>query len=146
MMRAAIGAIAVATVLALVGCTSDDEPDPSPTETDSTERSEASVVDIQDDPGSLDDFVGAHEDATIETCESGDSGWVVDGTVTNPTDEPQNYRIYVSVRDDGDTIGLVQVDVSDVAADESASWETEVDVETGDLECLLRVERFSPAA
>lgn len=152
--KALIGA-AVIAALVFSGCTSNDddpeEADPSATETvdegddDTTSGSSSSHIDIDEIPGSLEDFVGAHEDATTDACEAGGSGWIAEGTVTNPTDDAQSYRIYVSARADGNTVGLVQVDVDDVPAGESGTWEADFDLDEDGLDCLLRVERFTPA-
>lgn len=102
------------------------------------------LVEVTDTPGSVDGFVGAIDDAEIVTCESQSGVWVGEGTVTNPTDTAQNYRVYVSFNHKGNTRGLVQVDVENVAAGEQATWATEAALLGAGLECVLRVERFEP--
>lgn len=47
--------------------------------------------------------------------------------------------------DDGDTLGLVQVDVASVDAGATASWDTSMELSEDDLDCILRVER-APAS
>ncbi|MFA7498832.1 MAG: hypothetical protein WCY76_09100 [Leucobacter sp.] len=106
---------------------------------------ERSLVDIADQPGSVDGFAGALEDVVVETCEAQGAGWFASGTVTNPTDTAQSYRLYVAFSENRDTIGLVQVDVPEVAAGESATWDAEAQVAGEGIDCALRVERFAPA-
>lgn len=63
--------------------------------------------------------------------------------MTNPESDTQDYRLYVSAMTDGDTVGLVQVDVADVAGGETAEWEAQMDLAQEDINCVLRVERFA---
>lgn len=63
--------------------------------------------------------------------------------MTNPESETQDYRLYISAMTDGDTVGLVQVDVADVAGGETADWESQMDLAQEDIDCVLRVERFA---
>ena len=63
--------------------------------------------------------------------------------MTNPESETQDYRLYVSAMTDGDTVGLVQVDVADVAGGETVEWEAQMDLAQEDIDCVLRVEQFA---
>lgn len=133
--------------LTLTGCGSngsDGDDDPGDDLTEETATQGSSYTEVSDHPGSLDEFTGALEDAELESCEAGGSGWIAEGTVTNPLDDVQSYRVYVSVRSEEGTIGLVQVNVDDVDGGDSGSWEADFDLDEDDLECSLRVERFSP--
>ncbi|MFT4051269.1 MAG: hypothetical protein QM677_03355 [Microbacterium sp.] len=102
------------------------------------------VSEITDQPGSVEGYVGALGDAEVVTCAREGGDWVVAGTVTNPLDEVQSYRIYVTVRDDDDTRGIIQVDVPDVEGEASAEWTASFPLDDESLECVLRVERFTP--
>lgn len=106
-------------------------------------ESSASHVDITDQQGSVEGFVGAKEDVEVERCEADGSGWISAGTVSNPTSESQDYRIYVAFNSSKDTKGLVQVDVKDLAAGASESWEASAPVQADNMKCVLRVERFA---
>lgn len=102
------------------------------------------VVDVTDEPGTQDGHAGAIDDSTLDECEVTAEALVVSGTVTNPEDSPQSYRIYVSAMRKKETLGLVQVDVDSVGPGDSADWSTEIDLADPELECVLRVERFDP--
>lgn len=104
---------------------------------------ETSHVDITDQQGSVEGFVGALEDSDINRCESANDGWVSEGTVTNPTDSEQNYRIYVAFNENRDTHGLVQIDLTSVPPGSSENWKAEAPIPGDDLTCVLRVERFT---
>ncbi|MGO3148395.1 MAG: hypothetical protein ACTIJ6_12060 [Leucobacter sp.] len=138
-MRFRVGVVAVTVLVAattLVGCTSDEQPD-------SPETANEKVVEIQDQPGSVEGYVGALEDAKVTICEMQNDVLHVAGTVQNPETDPQDYRIYVSALEGKDTVGLVQVDVLDVGGEISADWSTDIPYISEDLECVLRVERFA---
>src|SRR5690606_22693483 len=62
-----------------------------------------SYVEISDQQGSVEGFVGALEDSDIVRCERVGEGWVSEGTVTNPTDAEQSYRLYVAFNENRDT-------------------------------------------
>lgn len=109
----------------------------------SADDGDQKVIEVSEQPGSVEDYVGAMEDAEVDTCSAGGSGLEVAGTVTNPESDPQDYRIFVSAMTEDDTVGLVQVDVADVAGGDTAEWETQMDLTQEDLDCVLRVERFS---
>lgn len=130
----------LAAVLPLAGCFGGGEEEPDASESPLT----ADVVDIRDNPGSVDGYVGALEDAEVDRCVAEGSAVLASGTVSNPLAEAQSYRLYVSVLDRGDTVAIVQVDVPDVAGGESSTWEADAAVSGGDISCILRVERFAP--
>lgn len=110
-----------------------------------TQQGESSYVDITDQQGSVEGFVGAIDDAEITRCESADGSWRGEGTVVNSTDSVQNYRLYVAFNKNSDTKGLVQVDIDSVAAGATAEWRAEAPLAFDDLRCVIRVERFSPS-
>lgn len=149
-MTAAIISTAIAAALALAGCTGGgDAPSPSPTPTASGSPSDSpGVVDVTDTPGGGTDgagggFTGALADAPVTSCELQDGAWNVAGTATNPTEGAVTYRIYVSLLNGGgDTRALQQVDVPEVAAGETAEWQTSVPIDEDGLNCVLRVERY----
>ncbi len=138
-MKRLAGALAAAAIaVALAGCGADVTPAPTGT------GSPSDVTDITDQPGSVEGYVGALEDAETTRCERDGSNWIASGTVTNPLDEVQSYRLYVSAMDGSDTRGVVQVDVPEVAGGDSAEWTAEFPLPDDDLTCVLRVERFAP--
>lgn len=100
--------------------------------------------DVKDPQGSVEGFVGAMKDVDLERCETDGDRLAVAGVVTNPTDSPQHYRIYVSAMESGDARGIVQVDLAEVAAGATESWETFFELDDTGLDCLMRVERFAP--
>ena len=131
---------AILTVLALAACTGNGNADLNPTPT----AAATDVVDITDQPGSVDGWVGALEDAHVATCARQGDEWIAAGTVTNPVEDAQSYRLYVSLLDGSETRGLVQVDVPDVAAGASGQWKAAFPLTGDDFTCVLRVERFAP--
>lgn len=104
--------------------------------------SDSSYVDITDQQGSAPNFEGAIDDASVERCEAADDGWISAGTVENPTDAIQNYRVYVAFNKNSDTRGLVQVDVEALEPGEMQDWSAQAPVSGEGLKCVLRVERF----
>ena len=102
----------------------------------------AKVIELTDQPGSVEDYVGALEDVEVETCSAGGGGLDVAGSVTNPVSDTQDYRIYVSAMSANDTEGLVQVDIPDVSGGDTVEWSTHMKLPQEALECVLRVERF----
>lgn len=142
-MRLKLGALLIAPllVLSLASCGGEGGGG-----TDSLETAQpgSGYVEITDQQGSVDGFVGAADDATVERCESVADSWKGTGTVTNPTGETQSYRIYVAFNRNRDTRGLVQVDVASVAAGGTAEWQAEAPIGGDELKCVLRVERFAP--
>lgn len=164
--RTLIGAAAAAPLLA--GCTSSPDGEEAPTasegspsasseeapEETATDGEEATTeaaeqieqhVEFTIHPGSATDgFVGALADATVSTCEAGEGVWNFAGTVVNPTEDTQSYRLYATLNTaDNVTAALVQIDVNEVAAVATADWSGTAPVE-GELTCSLRVERFTP--
>lgn len=134
----------------LVGCTGGtDDADPSPSASASPSPSASAdeapgITDITDTPGSGEGLVGALADSAVTTCEAADGGWTVAGTVTNPTDAPALYRIYVSLLDAaGGTRALTQVDVPDAEPAAATEWSTTIDLADEGLTCVLRVERYA---
>lgn len=130
--------VALLAALALASCTGGGAG-----EAPADER-QSSFVQITDQQGSVEGFVGASDDAELDRCEAANDGWLAEGTVTNPTEVAQAYRIYVAFNKNRDTQGLVQVDLESVAAGESASWKAEAPISGQKLQCILRVERFAP--
>lgn len=137
-LRSTAAAAALCAVLALTACTGNAEPEPSPT------AAPTDVTDITDQPGSVDGWVGALEDAEVTTCAREGDDWIAAGTVTNPLEEAQSYRLYVSLLDGADTRGLIQVDVPDVAGGAAGEWKADFPLEGDAFTCVLRVERFAP--
>jgi hypothetical protein len=163
--------VVVATCLAsmLLACSDDGAPDatvvtatvastsPSapPTEagsdsvpvTDATSSATSSttadqLIEISTPPGGTGDFVGARADVSELTCEPTETGWTASGVVTNPTDAPAAYRIYVSFLDrSGTTLGVIEVGVGDVGPGEARQWSTDAAIAVDGLDCVLRVER-----
>ena len=130
-----------ALALALAGCTGSPEPAPAPTTSTSAAPQ---VTDVTDTPGSGENLVGALEDAEVASCERDGDDWSVAGTVTNGADATADYRIYVSLLNAAsETRALSQVDVAAVAAGESAEWSVEIPMPEDDLDCVLRVERYT---
>lgn len=164
--RVAAGVAAAVLVLAAAGCSSGDgdiddstppAPEETPTEPGETESDEtepddeedsdpqaSGSSDISDDFGSVEGYEGALGDVALAQCEGSEDGVQVSGELENSTGEARSYRIYVSVSSDGDTLAIKQVDVAEVAAGESAEWETVVDATGDPVDCVLRVERFAP--
>lgn len=138
--RIAVAAAAFVAATALVAC--DGDGDKTDGSEPATEGSQEAVIEMTDQPGSVDGYEGALEDAELETCEPQAGFLAVAGTVSNPEADDHDYRIYVSAMDGGDTRGIVQLDVENVVAGETVEWSTEVELSDEDLECVLRVERF----
>lgn len=137
-MKAQRGMITLAVAaLALTACGSAED------DAQSSEAENQKVIEIADQPGSVEDYAGAVEDAELDTCAADGDGLDIAGTVTNPESDTEDYRLYVSAMTDGDTVGLVQVDVADVAGGETAEWESQMDLAQEDIDCVLRVERFA---
>jgi hypothetical protein len=102
------------------------------------------VIDVSNQPGTG-EFAGAREDVTDVTCEAADGNWRTAGKVTNPTDDPASYRIYVSYIDAaGETLALVESDVDAVEPAATLEWSTDFASTASGLECVLRVERSEP--
>jgi hypothetical protein len=93
------------------------------------------------------DFVGAASDVTAQQCVAGDATWVGSGTLTNPTADKVDYRVWVAFLDaTGDTVGLVQANVDGIKAGKSGDYSASMPYAKGDpLTCVLRVERRAAA-
>jgi hypothetical protein len=146
--RLILAALTVAVVVSvgISGCTPTvDQTKPSPTSSNTTPPdAPPSVTEIIDTPGSGEGFVGALADSAVSNCALADGTWKVDGTVTNPTEEPANYRIYVSLLNaSGETRALQQVNVDEVDAAATSNWTATVQVADEGLNCVLRVERYT---
>lgn len=128
-----------ALFLALAACSGDDKNSAS----EGSPKDE-SYVKISEPQGSVEGFVGANDDATMENCKAKGKSWVSDGTVKNSAKDTQSYRIYVAFNRGKDTQGLVQTDLKSVAAGDTAKWKVEAPISGEDLSCVLRVERFDP--
>ena len=133
---ALVAATAAVATLTLVGCAGDEKPA-------YTQKPEA-VTSVSNMPGEVQGYEGAAQDATTTKCEGADGKWGVAGTITSSADAARDYRIYVSLLDGADTVGLVQVDVPGVEPGTTHDWATTVDVTGENLQCVLRVERFAP--
>ena len=96
-------------------------------------------------PGSAEGYVGALADVTLAHCLAAQAPAVFVGTVTNPAETEQSYRIYVSVVTGDRTIGLGQVDVERVGPGVERAWYGSLEVGAADAQCALRVER-TPAS
>lgn len=116
------------------GATTDPESEPA--------KKPKKVVKVKEAPGTSEGFVGARDDVDLATCEVVGKKMQIDGTVTNPTDAIQNYRIYVSILDADGTRGLLQVDAEAVEAGATQQWATEAKLSDTGLRCVLRVERY----
>lgn len=148
--RPLCAAIALAIVIGVgvSGCTptvDQTTPSPAPTTSEATPAAEPpSVTDVIDTPGSGEGLVGALADSTVSSCALAEGAWKVDGTVTNPTEEPASYRIYVSLLTaSGETRALQQVNVDKVDAAATSDWTASLPVADDGLSCVLRVERYS---
>ncbi|MHA3725160.1 hypothetical protein ACXR2T_14945 [Leucobacter sp. HY1910] len=106
-------------------------------------KKSGSIIEVTDQQGSIEGFVGAADDAEVTRCEADGETWVGEGTVTNPTDEAQAYRLYVAFNASRDTAGLVQVDLAEVAPGTTAKWQTQAELDGDAYDCVLRVERFA---
>lgn len=92
-------------------------------------------------PGASKGYVGAAQDVKVSTCVSNKSTTLFNGTVTNPTDAVQSYRIYVAVTLKGATVGIDEVDVNTVAARTTNKWSGGLATGADGATCVLRVER-----
>ncbi|PJJ73530.1 hypothetical protein CLV46_3123 [Diaminobutyricimonas aerilata] len=149
--RTATPVLAVATALTalalvLTGCTASgtEKPKPTPSATETEQAEAPGITEVTDPPGTGENLVGALSDTAVTSCELADGTWNVVGTVTNPTDAPADYRIYVSLLNpESDTRALKQVDVPGVEAGATADWQTSVELADEGLTCVLRVERYT---
>lgn len=142
-----IGAPVLAALLivtAVAGCTPTAKPTPKPTASASATPLTPGITDITDPPGTGAGLAGALKDTTVTACAQNGAGWSVTGTVTNPTTESADYRIYVSLLNAAnDTRALKQVDVDKLASGAKADWSADIPVDEKNLSCVLRVERYA---
>jgi hypothetical protein len=152
--------VAAVVTIMLIGCTDDGVSDTgtesgpttskaastsstAPTTTVPTSSTVAdAVIKITDQPGEG-EFEGALDDVESD-CALDGAKWVASGTVTNSTNGPVGYRIFVSFLDaGGETLALIQADadLAGIAAGDAREWSVEFDSDTAGLKCVLRVER-----
>ncbi|MGL4339713.1 MAG: hypothetical protein ACRCSP_04725 [Rhodoglobus sp.] len=135
----------LAVSCALAGCSFNGQakPKPTPSSSSAVPQEPPAVTEIIDTPGSGEGLVGALADSVVNSCALSEGAWKVDGKVTNPTEAPVNYRIYVSLlAESGETRGLQQVNVDAVDAAASSDWSTTLALAEEKLSCVLRVERY----
>ncbi|MBN2177294.1 MAG: hypothetical protein JW722_06515 [Demequinaceae bacterium] len=103
-------------------------------------------VDVDNSQGEG-DYVGALTDIVASSCEGDGVTWVGSGTLTNPTGADVDYRVWVAFIDhEGETVGLVQDDVTGVTPLESGDYSASMPyTEDSMLSCVLRVERRAAA-
>lgn len=92
-------------------------------------------------PGVSKGYVGAAGDVKLSTCNSNKALTLFTGTVTNPTNVTQSYRIYVAVTLKNTTIGIDEVDVNALAAKATSKWNGGLGSGADGASCVLRVER-----
>lgn len=152
-VRTSIFSCAAACLLiGVTGCssnTTDDESSTTTTERATTTSAAATVTtqlnDIEHQPAEG-EYQGALADVTDSACARSEGGWTATGTVTNSTDKPASYRIYVSLLTAEDvTKGVVEVQVDALEAGKSMDYTKDIALDAEDLHCVLRVER-RPAA
>lgn len=81
------GAVLLAAALALSGCGGEPEAAPAPQETSTS----APAPDLPEEGTAVPELLSGVR------CASGDGGWNVAGTVTNPTDAEATYQVTVQV-------------------------------------------------
>lgn len=134
--RSAIVAGVVAMAITLAGCVGDTDP----------AGTADGPISVSTPAGGDGAYVGARSDVQLLSCQGTASGGAASGEVTNPEDERQDYRIYVSAVVDGATVAVTQVDVTGVDPDVTAAWETELGTTDDEISCILRVERTASAS
>jgi hypothetical protein len=98
------------------------------------------VIDVVHQPGEG-EFEGALDDIEF-TCTTDGATWTAEGTVTNSTAAPAGYRIFMGFLDSaGETVALVEAEVTGLPAAESDEWSVQFASSAGDLRCVPRVER-----
>lgn len=130
--------------LVMVNLTTVPEPTLGPLSTNvpRTTMKGTTVISVKVNPGTSPGSSRATKDVSDTICAPGPSGWSVSGRVTNPTNKPVLYRIYIAfVTSQGATHGLLQVDVDRVEADSSAAWSGELALDEVSLACVVRAER-----
>lgn len=125
------------TETAVPGTTASTPPDAPAVTTTTVEA----LIAIRDQPGDG-EFDGAKADITESDCSVAGGVWTYSGTVTNPTDDDVEYRIFVAFLDQAnDTLALIQAENSLLAAAESAEFAVEFTATATGLSCVPRVER-----
>lgn len=130
-----------ATVGGTVASTTGPDVSVAPTTPASTSVPDA-VIDIDNQPGEG-EYEGALDDLAFE-CVGSDGTWSASGTVTNSTDAPAGYRVFISFLDDaGETAALVEADddLDGLEPGESREWAVSFDSSSASLTCVPRVER-----
>ena len=156
-MRTSLMALGVGVVSAIgvAGCGSDASTNATSTSTTSarvaaktaatgvtsTSTTQPFVSNSKHTPGTLANFVGAHDDVHDTNCKPDGASWNAGGRVTNPTPNAVKYRIYVSFLKGDTTVGLAEVNVGKVGPQQTEGWQQGVKVSGKDLRCILRVER-----
>ena len=150
-MRKSLIAVGVVCAIGVTGCSSDTATKSSAKSNktaktvakggSTTSTTQPFVSNSKNTPGTLANFVGAHEDVHDTNCKQDGASWTADGKVTNPTAKAVKYRIYVSFLNGDTTVGLAEVNVGKVDAKKSEAWNQSVKVTGKDLRCILRVER-----
>lgn len=150
-MRKSLIVLGVVAAIGVAGCGSDTATKSSAKPAKSaaakknaespTSTTQPFVSNSKNTPGTLANFVGAREDVHNTTCQSGGSGWNVEGSVTNSTAKTVKYRIYVSFLNGDTTVALTEANVAKVGPKQTERWQQDVKVTGRDLRCILRVER-----
>lgn len=135
-------------MLALVACSDSPPADSDGTTADApTPGAVATTPDIYDavHPAGSGDYVGAVDDVTAHTCELESDGWRVTASLLNPTDDPVDYRVYISLLNGTNaTRALVEREVLAVASGAEGQFDTLIPMPEAGLRCVLRVERRPP--
>lgn len=98
------------------------------------------VIDVVHQPGEG-EFDGALDDVEF-TCVSDGSTWTAEGSATNSSQATADYRIFMAFLDgSGETVALIEEEVTGVPAGESADWSVQFASDLADLDCIPRVER-----
>lgn len=139
--------VPLALLVGLTGCTSPVTSTTSHSTHSSTKGTttahDGTVTQVTHAPGTTTGYVGALKDVELTSCSADKAPAHFDGTVTNPTSTSQSYRIYVSLQSGGNTVGVREVDVTDVAGHATQKWSGTLDAGKAGTTCVLRVERHS---
>lgn len=144
-------AASCAMVLALTGCSGDSGGDETPSGAPSAAVSGQPQQPSVAPTPTLADEVGAVKDAKVDSCQAGDGGWVAKGTVTNPTPDPVDYLVVVSLQDQdrpagNQTAGVNWTLVEGVAGNATQNWEVTIGATPTNATCVLRVTRSAAGA
>lgn len=108
----------------LAGCSS------SP---DSEAPSDEPVTEDGSTPG---DLKRSNAVVNINTCDSSGGVVTAEGTVRNPNQDTQSYRVAITVLDGDATKASQSFEVLDLGSNETHDWELEMPVQDGDYECI----------